>query len=183
MTYLREQRDWKSWLVWRLVETLEWLGPAETVYGKDGIHETPYLTRVRLSPALRSGQLILHIFHRGDADPDPHDHPFDFWTFPLSDYVELETLGPPEHGMLLANIVDKWQWHKRPAEYTHIVCGLLCQQSWRSFQVKVRAGRIWTIVWRKPARRPWGFWVKAADGNGREWMPWRQYVYGQEEPQ
>lgn len=45
-----------------------------TVTGEDG---TPYMTRAWL------GRLRLHVFHRPDHDPDCHDHPWDFWTFPI----------------------------------------------------------------------------------------------------
>src|SRR5690606_1737979 len=34
------------------------------------------------------GTLRLHTFWSGDEDAAPHDHPFDFWTWPLADYVE-----------------------------------------------------------------------------------------------
>lgn len=44
--------------------------------------QTPYMTRIWI------GRLRLHIFYRGDLDPDCHDHPWDFWTFPLTPYVE-----------------------------------------------------------------------------------------------
>ena len=37
-----------------------------------------YMTRVWF------GRLRVHVFYRGDADADPHDHPWDFWTFPLT---------------------------------------------------------------------------------------------------
>lgn len=52
------------------------------IYGKEAEHATPYMTRYWF------GRLRLHIFHRGDQDPDCHDHPWDFWTFPLTSYVE-----------------------------------------------------------------------------------------------
>lgn len=42
----------------------------------------PYMFRLWV------GRLRLHVFYRGDADPDCHDHPWDFWTFPLTPYVE-----------------------------------------------------------------------------------------------
>lgn len=54
----------------------------ETVYGKDKTHPDPYLTRVAWGP------FFLHVFHRGDNDPDYHDHRRGFWTFPLTGYVE-----------------------------------------------------------------------------------------------
>ena len=53
-----------------------------TIWGKDAEHDTPYMTRWWI------GRLRLHVFHRGDQDPDPHDHPWDFWTFPFTPYVE-----------------------------------------------------------------------------------------------
>lgn len=39
------------------------------------------------------GRLRLHIMYRGDVDPDCHDHPWAFWTFPLTPYVE-EVVAP-----------------------------------------------------------------------------------------
>lgn len=59
--------------------------------------ETIYMTRAWL------GRLRFHIFHRGDQDPDCHDHPWGFWTFPLRSYVEevleerIETRWIPDH--------------------------------------------------------------------------------------
>src|SRR4051812_39357096 len=87
----------------------------ETIYGVDGEHDTPFLTRVRL------GRLRMHVFHRGDADPDCHDHPWDFWTFPLTSYVEevvdLATL------RMRRQVVPAARWSYRPAEHTHRVLG------------------------------------------------------------
>jgi hypothetical protein len=57
------------------------------IMGAEGDHETVYMTRIWMGP------LRFHIFHRGDQDPDCHDHPWDFWTFPLVSYVE-EVLHP-----------------------------------------------------------------------------------------
>lgn len=112
-----------------------------TIYGAHGEHETPYLTRVWI------GRLRLHIFHRGDADPDPHDHPWDFWTFPLTAYVEEVANGdladsarqgavrPRRFGDMLflpdrsvhparhIQIVPAWRWSHRAAEHTHRVLG------------------------------------------------------------
>ena len=58
-----------------------WWGRS-VIYGKEDEHATPYMTRYWI------GRLRLHIFHRGDQDPDCHDHPWDFWTFPFTPYVE-----------------------------------------------------------------------------------------------
>lgn len=56
-----------------------------TIYGRDHDLGQPYMTRLWI------GRLRLHIFHRPDADEDCHDHPWDFWTFPIwppQGYVE-----------------------------------------------------------------------------------------------
>ena len=52
-----------------------------TIYDLAG-DGSPYMTRIWV------GRLRLHIFYRGDLDEDCHDHPWDFWTFPLTSYVE-----------------------------------------------------------------------------------------------
>lgn len=58
-----------------------------TICGEDG---SPYMTRVWF------WGLRLHVFHRPDLDEDTHDHPWDFWTFPIwppGGYVE-EVVNP-----------------------------------------------------------------------------------------
>lgn len=107
-----------------------------TIYDRDQAN-IPYMTRVWI------GRLRLHIFHRGDSDPDPHDHPFSFWTFPLTSYVEEVTIdegvvheGFTETGLrrpsvpdgehsysIVWQIVPAWRWNFRPAEHTHRVLG------------------------------------------------------------
>lgn len=65
-----------------------------TIYGRDGEHGTPYMTRVWF------WGLRLHIFHRPDLDEDCHDHPWDFWTlpiWPIHGYVE-EVVEPTAKG-------------------------------------------------------------------------------------
>ncbi len=93
-----------------------------TIYGKDGEHATPYQTRITI------GRLRLHIFHRGDADPDCHNHPWDFWTFPLTSYVEEVaycTSGslPEETYLLRREVVPAFMWSYRRAQHTHRVLG------------------------------------------------------------
>ena len=55
---------------------------ANNIYGAEDGKETVYMTRAWF------GRLRFHIFFRGDQDPDCHDHPWGFWTFPLRSYVE-----------------------------------------------------------------------------------------------
>ena len=60
----------------------KFFGWRNRIYGRDNEHSTVYMTRFWI------GRLRLHVFWRGDKDPDHHDHPWGFWTFPLHSYVE-----------------------------------------------------------------------------------------------
>lgn len=146
------------------------MGEAEviTLWGAD---QTPYLTRVIL------GRLRVHIFHRGDADPDCHDHPADFWTFPLISYVEQFR---DADGLLGRRVVDAFRLHHRRAEFAHRVIG---RWNGARFPDEPRFGRyrrhprpvadngqIATLVWWGKKRRDWGF--HTAGG----WVDWRTYT-------
>lgn len=102
------------------------------------------------------GRARLHVFHRGDVDPYPHDHAWPFWTFPLVGY--LEEVHEPD-GRVLVRQVLPFQVHYRPAEYRHRVLGPLSGK-----------GKIVTLVWRGAKSRQWGFWI---DG---EHVPGNVYV-------
>jgi len=122
----------------------------------DGSHNLgPLIIRFYLTPMTRWGRLYLHILHRPDADRHVHDHPFDFWTFPLASYVE-------EIGLKGATrVVKPWRLHKRPAEYRHRIISFLGRS------------RVFTLVWRKQSRREWGFWVLGI--RGYHWVDWKVY--------
>lgn len=162
----------------------------QTIRGSDtpGTPETPYMTRVWL------GRLRLHVFHRGDADPDCHDHPWGFWTFPLRSYVEevvepiRDTLRPgypdPEPRFFTRlQIVPAFRWTYRPATHCHRVLGsyegrLHVDQFFPGAvrdAPRIGARKIVTLVWREPTTRAWGFRKKRL---GRWcWVPWVTYVY------
>lgn len=154
----------------------------QTIYGADSPDrpETPYMTRIWL------GRLRLHIFHRGDVDPDCHDHPWDFWTFPLNSYVEevatrltpfpapvVDTPKGPRFDHIefatTRQVVPAWRWTFRPAEHCHRVLGPE-RRHW------LWGTKIVTFVWRGEARRSWGF-LKSRDGRWC-WQFWKDYVYG-----
>lgn len=149
---------------------------SDSLFGKFTIMDeetrSPYMTRYWL------GRLRLHIFHRGDNDPDPHDHPWDFWTFPLTPYEEevaepvTKGIAPlelllcgPEHYTLRRQIVSAFRLHYRPATHCHRVIG-------RHGSI----GPIVTIVWRGRNGRKWGF-LRNRDGKWC-WTPWKEYVFG-----
>lgn len=137
-----------------------------------GIAGDHYLTRVKLGFGF-----YLHIFHRGDADRWPHDHPWDFWTFPLRGYEEEVWVGDgilwpwpaesyhihahPEGGFYYIRRVRAFRWHKRRAEHRHRVI----------WDRRKKRGPLVTLVWHEPKRRHWGFWIR-----GRTFVHWTHYV-------
>lgn len=136
---------------------------------------SPYMTRYWF------GRLRLHIFYRGDLDADPHDHPWDFWTFPLTPYVEEVILPHRYKGgedyERHRQVVPAWRWHYRPAIHTHRVLGRYADTTpYDPEWPHIKAGKIITIVWRGSESRKWGF-LKNRDGKWC-WEPWRKYVYG-----
>lgn len=149
-----------------------------TIYGVDGEHTAPYMTRIWI------GRLRFHIFYRGDNDPDCHDHPWGFWTFPLRSYVE-EVLDPTT-GETRVVQVPRLRWSYRPATYAHRVLhstylltpsGIQAHYSTRVRGVREDwSQRIYTLVWRdRPADREWGFW-KVRDGKTC-WAHWQEYIF------
>ncbi len=141
--------------------------------------DNAYMTRWWL------GRLRFHIFHREDLDDDPHDHPWGFWTFPLTSYVEEVLATWPSDLRLERQIVRRFRWHRRSAEHCHRVLGALDTNPvprYLSGEVSepyapVDAGKkVKTIVWRLKPGRKWGFWKKR---NGRWcWQFWKEYVAG-----
>lgn len=183
-------------------EMVRALPAVETIYGKDGVHRTPYLTRMSWGP------FFLHVFHRGDADPDPHDHRRPFWTLPLTSYVE-DVLLPPGHWVrqyaalrgqradkrLSRAVVEAFRIHHRPAEHCHRIVGRWSGESipgdpgtGRFPLDSTRPGRIVTLgMWdRRAEAREWGFWTDrfsiTADGSRWRFVPWRRYVFGDGRP-
>jgi len=171
----------------KLSEMLPWLfkrdencrGFHMVAYGRPGseTEKDVLFHRWALTPLTRWGQLWLHHFVREDVD-NPHDHPFDFWTYPLNGYFEhvLENVDPlggvPEKYALTTNWVSPRRWQFRAAEHTHRVMT-----------------PFWSLVWRKPDRREWGFWrdmglasMPAAKNRPRKgdraWYQWELYLYG-----
>lgn len=159
----------------------------DKLFGKHTIFtdDSPYMTRIWL------GRLRLHIFHRGDPD-DPHDHPWDFRTFPFTSYVEevFYEIGTNDgFAPILRSkkrVVTAWRWHYRKAEMRHRVVGRYAGSvekkdrygqtldlptafddqantlALTGFEPVVRHGKVVTLVWRGRERRDWGFWLKRA---------------------
>lgn len=166
--------------------------PGDRLFGKHTIitDGAPYMTRYWF------GRLRLHVFYRGDIDPDCHDHPWDFWTFPLTSYVE-EVIKRREqtfdygsgaiiHPPLVTyesclQVVPAFRLSFRPAAHTHRVLGPYAGFNVERYPV-IATGKIVTLVWHSAIKRRWGF-LKNRNGEWC-WIAWKNYVFdgGKEGP-
>lgn len=140
----------------------------ETLFDRDG-ERSAYQTRVKC------GRFRIHIFWRGDRDPDMHDHPATFWTFPLVSYVE-EVVCKDDPARGIRQVVRAFRLHHRRAEYAHRVLGAWNPDDdindpdlgfWPGIDQK---RPIVTLGWWGKKRREWGFHTP------RGWIGWRSYV-------
>jgi hypothetical protein len=152
----------------------------DRIYGKEKLSDQAYMTRVWI------GRLRLHIFHRGDQDPDCHDHPWDFWTYPLISYLEEVVMYDPclKINVTHVQIVRAFRWSFRPATHCHRVLGPWSGKfneggalgAGNDNNRALTVGRIVTLVWRGREYREWGFFKKR---KGRWcWVSFRDYIYG-----
>jgi hypothetical protein len=154
-----------------------------------------YMRKYALSPRTPWGQLRLHQFFRGDQDKHCHDHVGDFFTFPLSRCGYMEMLPDNTEGGRFRH-VKGWRWHKREAECAHRVLGRVEYVTKR--HIGCVSGEFWTLIWKCPARRKWGFVVPLEEAidlqliaygwkpddlvryvsNDLLWINWRSYLRG-----
>ena len=134
---------------------LGWLGVERHDIGRKGLDL--YLTRwVLWGKRFGDGcKVFLHWFHRGDAEPYDHDHPWPFWSLILwGGYYEWTGHVRIWYGPL--------SLLRRPANWHH--------------RVELPEGhKCWTLVWTGPKERSWGFHCP-----GGKWIPWRQHQANQE---
>lgn len=120
----------------------------KTFYGVSGRYLTVYtLIDVRWKKRVT---ICLHQFHRGDEDPDCHDHPFHFFSFVLSGGYREFT---PDGKALRRGI---WSLAYRPATFRH--------------RVELLKAKCWTFIIKIDAGREWGFW------QGEKFIPWKEYL-------
>ena len=103
--------------------------------------------------------LRLHKFYRGDDDRASHTHPWPFITFPFSDYVQRVFQEGAE--IKAWNVVRRFRFHYRSADFEHIVIGPL---------KNMNVGSFWTFVITGPIVQTWGFYPKPG-----KFVPWQEY--------
>lgn len=150
-----------SWLM-RLLRREEW------EIGRKGLPR--YLTRWTLFGSRFAHEprhnVFLHCFHRGDAEPYFHDHPWPFWTLILWGGYWEYTPSSPDEAPAAGPQVGRWygplRLLRRPAEWRH--------------RVELPEGRrCWTLIWCGPKVRSWGFWCPRTG-----YLPWREHQANQD---
>jgi len=121
-----------------------------TFHGADG---SPYLTRWTLLNLGPLGRIVLHHFHRADADPEMHDHPWPFLSLVVKGWY-VEELG----GCAEQISRRRFSIAYRQAAIPHRVCAMPEEGCW-------------TLLWIGPERgREWGFYTREG------WQPWWQFL-------
>lgn len=149
---------WIEWLFGKLFETHE--------IGRRGLPR--YLTRWVLWGQRfgddKRGKVFLHHFHRGDAEPYCHDHPWPFWSFILwgGYWEDVPSVDPFRPGEMVRTWYGPLRLLRRPAEWRH--------------KVVLPEGRTcWTLIWCGHKERSWGFWCSSG-----VWINWRQHAANEE---
>lgn len=100
------------------------------------------------------GTVRLHKFYRGDNDRAPHTHPWGFWTFPLSTYLEHRFENGVSKGL---HEVKAFRFHYRPATFEHIVLGRV-KRHWDFSKELFDPKPFYTIVIGGNKSNEWGFY-------------------------
>lgn len=125
--------------------------------GADG---DPYLDRLRLIETPWFA-VFLHHIHRPDKDPDPHDHPWAFWSFVLCGGYR-EKIWPDKREPDLQGCLIRKRGRFSRATLSR-----------RAAHIITSIDRpLWTLVvtGRSYGSESWGFWP------GGEFVPWRTYI-------
>lgn len=123
--------------------------PWTVIRGEDN---SIYMVRVFLTPRTKWGQLRFHWFARGDADEHLHDHPWEFWTFPLTSYLEQYM---DDQEIIHARKVPAFRISHRDASLKHRVIGRFSPLPPYWYEKPIL-----TIVWCGPIiPGSWGFYV------------------------
>lgn len=130
-------------------------------YSRVSVAGEPYLDRFILY--IGTGTLRLHKFYRGDDVRAPHDHPWWFYTFPLTSYTEQvfsKTYSPGDPWTGAVRTVKRFRFHFRPSAFRHYVIG----------RADGKKKPFWTFVISGSRERSWGFWVYNS-----VFVPWRDW--------
>jgi len=119
----------------------------------------PFIDRLKLVQTPWFG-LYVHVIHQPDADPDPHDHPWVFWSVVLSGiYREVLFTDPADRTPVRWREHRPWRPHLMRRGHAHLVkeCSRPC----------------WTLCLVGRNHGDWRFWT--AQGQ----VEWQRYLADQ----
>ena len=141
-------------LLRRLCEAVAGRCRVRVIEGLDG---SPFLSKYLLAGRATDGwRLCLHQFHRGDEDPEPHNHPW--WCASL-----IVVGGYREERLRADGAVVATEL--RPGSVN--VIGLDAFH-----RVDLLDGECWTLFLSAPRAQRWGFVDRAT----RSFVPWREFI-------
>lgn len=117
--------------------------------------EHVYLRRLRIL-ATPWFAVMLHFVYLTDTDRDPHDHPWNFWSFIVKGgYIEHVWMNPRNRKRNLYNTRTwgRFTLHKMSKHWAHKI-------------TEIKPGTI-TLVFTGKRTRDWTFWLE--DGSQIEW--------------
>ena len=107
--------------------------------------------------------LYLHKISKSDADPDRHNHPWDFWSLILAGAYEEDFVKNGHYHRWLEEKHQRARWGMLPGNLPKSVqvfgAGDLIKRRARDFhRIKLLDAPVWSLVWvgrRHPS--PWGY--------------------------
>jgi len=172
-----------------LVKWCEKKGRKHLITG--GSNEDVYLVRYIVFKS-KWGCVYIHRFMRSDAD-DPHDHPWSFWTYVISNgYTEVRydrskpaisldmertTLEPGLHNIHLffSEYWTRSENVRKPGDFSKIrandIHQVVVDKPRNMDEIKDAP---YTICLMGPRVREWGFWPLEMRGTG--FLDWREYL-------
>lgn len=138
----------------RLCEAAAARLPVRVIEGADG---SPFLSKYLIAGGGPDGwRLHLHRFHRGDEDPEMHNHPW--WGASL-----ILVGGYREERLRADGAVLRFD--RGPGSVNLIGLDVF-------HRVDLVRGDCWTLFYSAPNAQPWGFVDRAT----RAFVPWREFI-------
>jgi hypothetical protein len=133
----------KGWALW------EWADIPSKVYPNE-----VYLRRLRIVQTPWCA-FMMHWIYEADFDRDPHDHPWNFWSFVLrGGYIEHIYDSPD--ALVRPQWWRRFSLHKMPVDKAH--------------QIRSVVADTVTLVFTGRRQRVWGFWTPAG------FVVWKTYI-------
>jgi hypothetical protein len=120
-------------------------------------NETPFLDRLKLVQTPWFG-VYLHLIHRPDIDPDPHDHPWAFVSVVLAGSYQDQVWEKPD---IDPDSAVRHHTRFRPR---------LMRRSQAHLIISTITGPVWTLAFVGPNHGDWRFWTDAGP------VVWREYL-------